>query len=132
MKESTYNRKLRKIREQNEQSKRLYDLYKEGEKYAIPRKRETSKAIALYLFFLLNAIVIYALVAMWHFSDLSYLGILITDIAAQILVYAIYCLKAYHGKKEQEKNALERDRMDMQMGSVVEEDVVFETPDTNL
>lgn len=74
-------------------------------------KVETNKLIAIYLFFLLNAIIIFAMVAMWHFGDLSYLGVLITDIAAQVLVYAIYCLKAYHGKKQGELIKFQRDKL---------------------
>ena len=65
-------------------------------------KFETSKLIAIYLFILLNAVIIYAMIAMWQFADLTYLGVLISDIAAQVLIYAIYCLKAYHGKKQEE------------------------------
>ena len=49
---------------------------------------------------------------MWHFGDLSYLGVLITDVAAQILTYGIYCLKAFKGKQEKEKMALERDKFE--------------------
>jgi len=81
------------------------------ERNLFKKKRETSKLIALYLFVLLNAIVIYAMVAMWRFGDLSYLGVLITDIAAQILTYGIYCLKAYKGKKAEEELKFERYKM---------------------
>lgn len=81
------------------------------ERNLFKKKRETSKLIALYLFVLLNAIVIYAMVAMWRFGDLSYLGVLITDLAAQILTYGIYCLKAYKGKKAEEELKFERDKL---------------------
>ena len=121
MTDAQYYRKLRKIKERNKQAQRINELKQERAKYETPKKKETSKMIAIYLFLLLNVIVVYALVAMWHFSDLSYLGVLISDIAAQVLVYAIYCLKAFHGKKEQEKNSLERDRMSMRMGEVTDE-----------
>ena len=40
----------------------------------------------------------------------SYLGVLITDIAAQVLIYAIYCLKAYCAKKQSENVKLRRER----------------------
>ena len=121
MTDARYYRKLRKIRERNKQAQRINELKQERAKYMTPKKKETSKMIAIYLFLLLNVIVAYALIAMWHFSDLSYLGVLISDIAAQVLVYAIYCLKAFHGKKEQEKNNLERDKMGMRMGEVTDE-----------
>lgn len=72
---------------------------------------ETNKLIAIYLFILFNVIIIYALVAMWKLGDLSYLGVLISDIAAQVLVYAIYCIKAYCGKREEERLRFERDKL---------------------
>ncbi len=34
------------------------------------------------------------MIAMWHFRDLTYLGVLITDVAAQVLTYFIYTKKA--------------------------------------
>ena len=72
---------------------------------------ETSKKLAIYLFVLMNVVVLYCLVAMWVFGDLSYLGVLITDIASQILVYGIYCLKAYKGKKSEEDLAFQREQL---------------------
>ena len=43
------------------------------------------------------------MVSMWHFSDLSYLGVLITDVAAQILTYVVYSHKAL---KENSKSGI--------------------------
>jgi len=126
MTDAQYYRILRKIKERNQQAQRINELKQERAKYKTPKKKETSKMIAVYLFLLLNVIVAYALIAMWHFSDLSYLGVLISDIAAQVLVYAIYCLKAFHGKKEQEQVALERDKMGMHMGEVSDDDTIKE------
>lgn len=74
-------------------------------------KVETSKKLAVYLFILLNVVVIYCLVAMWHFGDLTYIGALISDIAAQILIYGIYCLKAYKAKKSEEDMKFKRERL---------------------
>ena len=54
--------------------------------------------------------MIYAMAAMWVLHDLTYLGVLITDIAAQVLIYAIYCLKAYCAKKQSENVKLRRER----------------------
>ena len=48
---------------------------------------------------------------MWVFRDLSYLGVLITDIAAQAITYGIYCLKAYHGKKQEEQMKFEKEKL---------------------
>lgn len=75
-------------------------------------KVEFSKILAIYLIVLLTSIVAFTMVAMWHFEDLSYLNVLITDIAAQIVVYMIYCVKAYHGKKSEEELNFERDKIE--------------------
>jgi len=95
-----YEEELRRIKVRNASIIRKQRL-KEA-KYNPGKKLETSKLLAIYLFVLLNLIVLYSMVSMWTFADLSYLGVLISDLGAQILVYAIYCLKAYHGKKQEE------------------------------
>ena len=48
------------------------------------------KVITVYLFILLNVLLVYAMVSMWHFSDLTHLGVIITDIAAQVVTFLIY------------------------------------------
>lgn len=98
--------RLKKLNTQKEYQNKL-----KAEKYKYRRKLETSKLLAIYLFAVLNGIVIFAMVAMWHFKDLTYLGVLITDIAAQILIYGIYCLKAYKGKQSEEEMKFKRDNM---------------------
>ena len=75
-------------------------------------KVEFSKILAVYLLILFTAIVVFTMVAIWHFEDLSYLNILISDIAAQILVYMIYCVKAYHGKKSEEELKFEKEKIE--------------------
>jgi hypothetical protein len=80
---------------------------------------ETSKILAIYLFFLLNAIVIYSMVAMWWFADFSYLGVLISDIAAQVLIYAIYCMKAYHAKKQSENMKYEKEKLQGSLSDIL-------------
>lgn len=107
--EREFKRQLSKIQADNVQKERQMALDAEKHKYDKPRW-ETSKLIAIYLFALLNGIVIYAMAAMWHFADLSYLGVLVSDIAAQVLIYAIYCLKAYHAKKQSEKLKFDREK----------------------
>ena len=84
-----YEEKIIKIKELNKQREYIENLKQEKRKGKKKRKIETSKIIALYLLALLTAIVVYAMVVMWKFADLSYLSILISDIAAQILLYAI-------------------------------------------
>lgn len=75
-------------------------------------KPEFSKVLAIYLLILLTAIVIFTMAAIWHFGDLSYLNVLISDIAAQILVYMVYCIKAYHGKKAEEELKFEKEKIE--------------------
>lgn len=54
----------------------------------------TSKWMAVYLFLALNIVLAYSMIAMWHFQDLTYLGVLVTDIAGQVLTYFIYTKKS--------------------------------------
>lgn len=116
MTEREYRQELERAKRRNEQRERKNEIRKEKLKYNIAWNAcrrlftiETSKLFAGYLFVLMNAIVVYAMVAMWQFADLSYLGVLITDIAAQILIYAIYCLKAYKGKNAEEEMKFRRE-----------------------
>jgi len=116
--EREYQRQLAKIKRDNLQKERQMSLDAERNKYK-KSHMETSKLIAIYLFALLNAIVVYSMVAMWRFADLTYLGVLISDIAAQVLIYAIYCIKAYHGKKQSESMKFERERLTGSLGDVL-------------
>lgn len=115
-----YQREMEKIKELNKQRLYKLSLEKERGKYKRKYKLETSKLIAFYLFALLNAIVIYAMVAMWKFADFTYLGVLISDIAAQVLIYAIYCLKAYKAKKSEEEMKLRNKKLDSTFEEVLE------------
>lgn len=117
--EREFQRQMAKIKRENTQKQRRNILEQERTKYDRP-KIETSKLIAIYLFILLNVIVIYAMVAMWHFGDFSYLGVLITDIAAQVLIYAIYCMKAYHAKKQSELVKLGREKFNGSLGNILD------------
>lgn len=109
--EEEYQKKLDKIKEWGIQKQYRNRLKDEKAKFRSTYKVETNKLIAIYLFVLLNAIVVYAMISMWHFADLSYLGVLITDIAAQVLIYAIYCLKAYFAKKQEENLKFEKEKL---------------------
>lgn len=111
MTEEEYQRKLSEIKNENIQKEYKKRLKEERAKYGFKLKLETSKLIAIYLFALLNAIVIYAMIAMWSFADLTYLGVLISDIAAQVIIYAIYCMKAYKAKKSEENLKFEREKL---------------------
>lgn len=110
MTEEDFNDRMKVIKENNKQKQYRKLLSNEKKVIRTKPKIETSKLIAVYLFLLLNCIVIYAMVAMWYFVDLSYLGVLISDIAAQVLIYAIYCLKAYKAKKSEEELAFRREK----------------------
>ena len=105
-----YQKELQKIKECNKQKEYQLQLKAEKNKYKKRIKIETSKVLAIYLFTVLNAIVIYAMAAMWIFVDFTYLGVLITDIAAQIMIYGIYCLKAYKAKKSEEDLKFQREK----------------------
>ena len=109
---SEYEHRL-KIAKRKSRQKELKRNIKEVENgwRATKPKMETSKKLAIYLFVLLNVVVFYCLVAMWYFADPTYLGVLITDIAAQIMIYGIYCLKAYKAKKAAEDMKFERDKL---------------------
>lgn len=90
-----YESKLECIQKKNQTLKYKQKLDKEKYKYKKKFKLpSTSKLMAVYLFILLNVIITYSMVAMWKFSDLSYLGILITDIAAQVITYVVYMAKS--------------------------------------
>lgn len=115
MSKDEFESRMRKIKLNNITKERKAKLKAEKKKYRqkIGRKsnNETSKLIAIYLFIVFNIILVYALVAMWVFRDLTYLGVLITDVAAQILLYGIYCLKAYKGKKQEELMKFEKEKL---------------------
>lgn len=115
-----YQQKLEKIKSKNKQKEYRKLLKNEREKLNTKFKLETSKMIAVYLFILLNAIVVYAMIAMWKFMDLSYLGVLISDIAAQVLIYAIYCLKAYKAKKSEEDLKFKREQYSCTLENIIE------------
>lgn len=88
----------------NKSRQRMQKLKDEKNKYKSHFKLpSTSKLIAVYLFVILNIVLGFAMVSMWHFSDLSYLGVLITDVAAQILTYVVYSHKAL---KENSKSGI--------------------------
>lgn len=116
--EREFQKQMAQVKRDNAQKERKKMLYDEKHKYDKPGI-ETSKLIAIYLFALLNAIVVYSMAAMWIFADFTYLGVLISDIAAQVLIYAIYCMKAYHAKKQSEKMKFDRDKLTGSLGNIL-------------
>lgn len=109
MTKQEFENELKQLKEINKQKE--YKTILKNEKHKYCQKFETSKLLAIYLFAILNVIIGFSMVAMWHFKDLTYLGVLITDIAAQILIYGIYCLKAYKGKQSEENLKFEREKL---------------------
>lgn len=94
--EKEYLLELNRIKKENVFLERNIKLQEEKNKL---KKRNiklpsTTKLIAVYLFLILNAVLIYSMYVMYNFRDLTYLGVLITDIAAQVLIYLIYTVKA--------------------------------------
>lgn len=88
------NIKMRVIQRRNESIDRYNKLKDEKKKVSINIKKPTTdKLIAIYLFIILNVILVYSMISMWNFADLSCLGVLITDIAGQVITYYIYAKK---------------------------------------
>lgn len=93
--EREYQAELKKAQAYNIFKERNAKLKIEKNKYKKNYKLpSTSKLIAAYLFIILNIVLTYAMIVMYQFRDLTYLGVLITDIVAQILTYLIYARKA--------------------------------------
>lgn len=93
--EKEYESRLKQIQKMNIVKQRKLRLKEEKKKYkSKPKLPSTSKLMAAYLFVVLNVVLIYAMVTMWRFMDLTYLGVLVTDVAAQVLTYFIYTKKA--------------------------------------
>ena len=63
----------------------------------------THKLVTFYLFVILNVVLIYSLVAMWHFADLTHLGLLITDIVGQLVTFMIY---SHHSTAQNSKDGI--------------------------
>lgn len=85
-----FENKKKKAQEHADRVKEKQELYKIKHANDTERKLPTHKLITFYLFLLLNVILIYALIAMWYFSDLTHLGVVVTDIAAQVITFFIY------------------------------------------
>lgn len=106
-----YAKKIKRIEEKNfllQKKTELKKLKKESRKKV---GLTTTKLLCYYIFIIFNIVLFYALVAMWHFADLSYLGVIISDILGQVLVYGIYSIRAYKDTKSEEDMRLERDKL---------------------
>lgn len=103
-----FQRKLRKAKSKQidkQQKQQLKDIRNNGK-----QKMETSKKLTIYLIILFTVIIVYSLVAMWHFQDLSHLSTLITAFASEVVTFITYCAKAFFAKKNKELIALQREQ----------------------
>ena len=116
--ELEYKVKLRKIEKKGEQILRKRELKEKRNSYKKPKKKmQMTKVITWYLFILLNVVLIYSMVVMYLFRDLSYLGVLITDIAAQVITFLIYTCKSFKETKEEALINLEREKINISYDS---------------
>lgn len=116
--ELQYKIELRKIERKGERILRKRELKEKRDSYKKPKKKiQMTKIITWYLFILLNVVLVYSMVVMYLFRDLSYLGVLITDIAAQVITFLIYTCKSFKETKEEALIKLERDKLNTPYGS---------------
>lgn len=95
MDKRTYNKKMKKYAERNKQYEMKLRLREEKYRYRHkPHLPSTSKLMSLYLFFILTIILVYVMIAMWYFADLTYLGALVTDIAGYVINFSVYAKKS--------------------------------------
>lgn len=116
--ELQYKIELRKIERKGERILRKRELKEKRDSYKKPKNKiQMTKIITWYLFILLNVVLVYSMVVMYLFRDLSYLGVLITDIAAQVTTFLIYTCKSFKETKEEALIKLERDKLNTTYGS---------------
>ena len=85
-----YEQKMKQAEAYAEKVKQKQELYKTKHQNDKKNKIPTHKLVTFYLFVLLNVVLVYALVAMWCFQDLTHLGLIITDVVGQLLTFLIY------------------------------------------
>lgn len=106
-----YERKLEKASIERERRIKENEIYEIEADVPILKKRkfETSKFL-MYLI-LINCVFVevYSMWVMYYLKDLSALYSLIGAVITSSITFAIYCAKAYKGKKSQVDAQLERD-----------------------
>lgn len=136
--EQRYKDELARIRLKNKSLMRKQALRKEREKYRTPIVMpSTTKLILIYLFVMLNVVLIYGLIAMWHFSDLTHLGVIITDILSQVIAFIVYAAKSTKentiGGITYQKAMRQYNNLDTFSRNIIKtEDTVKEVPDINI
>lgn len=86
----TFEEKKERAKRHAQKVKEAQQISKIKHKNDPEKKIPTHKLITGYLFIILNIVLIYALVSMWHFADLTHLGVIVTDIAGQVITFLIY------------------------------------------
>lgn len=90
----SYEDRLKRAEQHAEHVKEQKAIQEARHKNDSPKKLTTTKLVILYLFLILNLILVFSMFAMIYLQDLSPLPVLITDIGAQVLTAAIYMIKA--------------------------------------
>lgn len=110
MTDRAYERKKQRIELRNLDRQQRYAL---KAMHYRPEKKpmETSKWIAILLLSVMLSSLIYTMIVMVAFRDISYIGALITEVIGAAMVYFVYCGKAFLGKKASEDNKLEREKL---------------------
>lgn len=106
-----YSEYIKHIEEENFLRRKKMEIKKLKKENRKKLGLTTTKLLSYYLFIIFNAVLIYAMIAMWHFADLTYLGVIISDIIGQILVYGIYAIRAFKDTQSEEAMRLERDKL---------------------
>ena len=93
----------------------IYDINKEWLDNRINKKKlETSKFFMYLIIINCSIIEIYSMWIMVHFADLSSLSTLMCAVIAESLSFAVYCAKAYFGKKGEVATELERENIEFE------------------
>ena len=93
----------------------IYDVNKEFmDATANKKKMETSKFFMYLIIINCSIIEAYSMWSMAHFADLSALPTLMGAVIVESVSFAVYCAKAYFGKKGEVDTELEREKMAFQ------------------
>ncbi len=78
------------------------------------KKMETSKFLMYLIVVNCSIIEAYSMWAMVYFADLSSLSTLMCAVITESISFAVYCAKAYFGKRGEVDTELERERIEME------------------
>lgn len=106
-----YSKYIRKLEEKNFLRRKKLEIKQIKKEGRTAIGLTTTKLLCYYLFITCNIILVYAMIAMWHFADLTYLGVIITDIVGQVLIYGIYSIRAFKDTQSEENIKLEREKL---------------------